>query len=69
MLSASIHSLLSRKDARERHRLSRLQPILLVVCGVGGRLDHVKGICKSGVRTEVLLTLVQNGSMDQDQIA
>jgi len=33
------------------------------------RFNHVESICKSGIRTSVLLALVQNGSMDQNQVA
>lgn len=54
---------------RKRHLLCRLQPVLLVIGRVRRRLDHVEGISESSLLTPIAFRLMQDTSMDDDQIA
>lgn len=56
------------QDSGERHGISRLKPVLLVVFDVRGRVNHVESICKSRVRTSITLRLVKDAAVDEDEI-
>lgn len=46
------------QDAREGHLLRWLESILLIIFGIGGRFDHVEGVCESSVRARIPLGFV-----------
>lgn len=56
------------QDSGERHSISRLKPVLLIIFNVRGRVNHVESICKSRVRTRITLRLVKDTAVDEDEI-
>jgi hypothetical protein len=52
----------------ERHSFGRLKPVLLIILGVRGRVDHVEGVCISCVSTGITLGLVKDTAVDDDEI-
>jgi len=52
----------------ERHGFSGLKPVLLIVFGIRGRVDHVERVRKSCARTGITLGFVKDATMDEDEI-
>lgn len=52
----------------ERHGFGGLKPVLLIVLGVRGRVNHVESVCKSCVSAGITLGLVEDTAVDEDQI-
>jgi hypothetical protein len=52
----------------ERHSFGRLKPVLLVVLGIRGRVNHVESVRISCVSTSITLGLVEDTAVDEDEI-
>lgn len=53
----------------ERHGFGRLKPVLLIVLGVRGGVNHVESVCISCVSAGITLGLVKDTTVDENEIA